>query len=204
MISRHAALREPLGTEGSVRVSPHDGSVASPRYALLPGDLRDAASLPALLSSSGLRRDTPTLVLLECVLSYLEPAEGDALFAWAASSFDASVVVVYDPIRPDTPFGQQMMRNVGARGCPLRGVAAAPTPEAAAARLAAAGWRRTEAADMGAAYERLVPAGERARAEAVEGLDEVEEWRLIQAHYALSLGVNDDGAHPILDGIGLK
>ena len=38
----------------------------------------------------------------------------------------ASAFVLYDPIGPDDPFGRQMLLNLDARGCPLRGITGAP------------------------------------------------------------------------------
>ena len=123
---------------------------------------------------------------------YMEPPQAAALLAWAARAFATAAVVVYDPTRPDDAFGKQMLLNLAARGCPLRGIGGAPDPEGAAARLRAAGWRLAAAADMHEVHRRFLAPAERAAAERREPLDELEEWVLIQRHYALALGINGD------------
>jgi tRNA wybutosine-synthesizing protein 4 len=130
-------------------------------------------------------------VVLECVLVYMDAPQAAALLASLAASLPTSAVIVYDPTRPDDAFGRQMQLNVAARGCPLRGIGGGATPGAHAARLRAAGWAVAAAADMHDVYRCFLEGPPRAAAERRELLDELEEWTLIQRHYALALGVND-------------
>jgi len=198
-IARVPALRDALGGAACVQDGP--ASITAPRYALRAADLRLPGALAAVLQAVGMVLEAPTFILLECVLVYMEPDQAAALLAWAAAAFPTAAVLVYDPTRPDDPFGTQMRLNLAARGCPLRGIASGATPAAHAARLLTAGWQRSEAADMLEVYERVIPQALRARAERCEWLDEVEEWVLIQRHYALALGVND--AAGLLQGLTL-
>jgi tRNA wybutosine-synthesizing protein 4 len=138
----------------------------------------------------------PTLVLLECVLVYMEPHQAAELLRWAAAALPTAAVLIYDPTRPHDAFGQQMLLNLAARGCPLVGIAGGAEPAAHAARLRSAGWARAAAADMDEVYRRFLEPGPRAAAERREMLDEIEEWTLIQRHYALALGVNDAAVRP--------
>jgi hypothetical protein len=104
----------------------------------------------------------PTLFVAECVLAYLEPEEARGLLEFvgrmAAAAAEeeggerasgggdqtdstaaaAAAVIAYDVVSPDDAFGRQMQANLAVRGCPMRGVAAAPDPPAQAARLRAA------------------------------------------------------------------
>ena len=94
-------------------------------------------------TSPGYDAEIPTLFLAECCLAYVEPEEAAAVIALAArlsSSAPAAAFVLYDPIGPDDAFGVQMGLNLRARGCPLRGVAGAPTLEAQRERFQARGW----------------------------------------------------------------
>ena len=138
-------------------------------------------------------RSLPTFILLECVLVYMQAEKASQLLAWAARSFPSAAVLVYDPTRPHDAFGLQMQKNLRARGCPFLSIASVADPEAHAHRLLACGWGRAEAADMRSVYRRLLEPRARAQAERAEMLDEVEEWHLMLAHYALALGVNDQG-----------
>jgi hypothetical protein len=121
----------------------------------------------------------------------MDAAQADALLSCLARALPTSAVVVYDPTRPDDAFGRQMQLNVAARGCPLRGIGGGATPGAHAARLRAAGWAVAAAADMHDVYRCFLEGPPRAAAERRELLDELEEWTLIQRHYALALGVSD-------------
>ncbi len=151
-------------------------------------------ALRALTPRSLLFCSLPTLVILECVLVYMEADAAAALLSWAARTFQTAAVLVYDPSRPNDAFGKQMQLNLAARGCPFRSIGAAADPQAHAARLRACGWSRTAAADMNAVYVHLLEPRARAAAEQREMLDELEEWRLMLAHYVLALGVNDPQA----------
>ena len=121
----------------------------------------------------------------------MEPQQAAELLRWAAAALPTAAVLIYDPTRPHDAFGQQMLLNPAARGCPLVGIAGGAEPAAHAARLRSAGWGRAAAADMDEVYRLFLEPGPRAAAERREMLDEVEEWTLIQRHYALALGIND-------------
>lgn len=165
-------------------------------YRLVSADLRDVSALDAAVRASGFDPALPTLFVAECCLVYVPPTEAAAVLSWAAavaSEAPASCVVLYDPIGPDDPFGRQMLINLEARGCPLIGIDGAPDLEAQRRRLRACGWEASGASDMNGVYaalSRAAPAEVR-RAERLEMLDELEEWRLIQGHYCVAWGVNE-------------
>lgn len=160
-------------------------------YALHAVDLRKTNELDDAIATAGMDTQRPTLVVLECVLAYLEAEEATAVLAWAARTFPTAAVVTYDPTRPDDAFGRQMLVNLNARGCPFRSIAAVSDPERHAARLRQCGWARAECCDMNAVYRHLLDPHSRRAAEQLEMLDELEEWTLMLAHYALALGVNE-------------
>jgi tRNA wybutosine-synthesizing protein 4 len=196
VIAARPELRAALaagGGPGDVAVDAPGGRITAPRYALLPGDLRDTDALLAALGAAGFDPSLPTYVLSECVLVYMDPAPAAALLARLASVLRTAVVVVYEQIRPDDAFGRQMVTNLEARGCPLRGLRSTPSLEAHAERLRAAGWAQAEALDMDAIYRGHLDPADKARIERLELFDEFEEWHMIQAHYAIAVGRNDPG-----------
>ena len=168
-------------------------------YRVVAADLRDVPSLDAAVRAAGFDPTLPTLVFSECCLVYLPTAAAAAVVRWAAeacSSSPASAYALYDPMRPDDAFGRQMLLNLEARGCPLLGIRGGADPDGHVARFRACGWTRAGCVDMNdahAAAARADPEGTR-RAERTEMLDELEEWRLIQAHYCVAWGTSGTGS----------
>lgn len=72
------------------------GSVLSPRYALLPVDLRRPDDLAGALEAAGLDLAAPTFVLAECVLVYLEPEESAGVVRWLGSHLAQAVMAIYE------------------------------------------------------------------------------------------------------------
>lgn len=211
--------------------------IVTKSYALLPCDLRALAPISTVIrkaqaeeeeakspstpssSSSGFSFDpsSPTLFISECVLVYLPPEAGnevlrDALALLTNDDDGAEgAIIVYDPCRPDTAFGQQMATNLRARGCELLGIGAARDPRGAAERLQRAKWEccgggEGSAADLRTVWERHLPATARARASQIEQLDELEEFNLIMEHYFLAVGVKKmrrKGGSGVLKGFGI-
>ncbi|KAK9824836.1 hypothetical protein WJX81_004800 [Elliptochloris bilobata] len=183
-------LRDRLGA--SAAVDAEAGIVSSERYSLLPADLREPEALAPALRAAGLDEAAPTFVLAECVLVYLAPEEGAALVRCLGALLRCAAFVLYEQIRPDDAFGQQMVRNLESRGCPLRGLPGTPDLEAQRRRFTDNAWQRAEAADMDIIHRCHLDPIDRQRAERLEIFDEFEEWHLIQAHYCIAVGINDD------------
>ena len=177
-------------------------------YRLVAADLRDVESLTASVSPH-LDPTLPTLVISECCLVYLEADEAEAVTKWAAEvtkQCEASAFVLYDPIRPDDPFGRQMMMNIESRGSPLRGIEGAKDPDGQVNRMKRCGFADAGAVDMNGTWDYLTRRDpvDVARITRLEMFDEIEEWRLIQAHYCIAWGVNQlDGGTQMLDAIKL-
>jgi tRNA wybutosine-synthesizing protein 4 len=177
-------------------------------YRLVAADLRDVESLTASVSPH-LDPTLPTLVISECCLVYLEADEAEAVTKWAAEvtkQCEASAFVLYDPIRPDDAFGRQMMMNIESRGSPLRGIEGAKDPDGQVNRMKRCGFADAGAVDMNGTWDYLTRRDpvDVARITRLEMFDEIEEWRLIQAHYCIAWGVNQlDGGTQMLDAIKL-
>lgn len=203
-IAAAPALREALaaGNPGgaAAEVDAAAGVVTSPAYRLFPADLRRLDQVDAALAAANADFAAPTLVIAECVLVYMPPAQSDALLAWLGARLACAAAVVYEQVNLDDAFGCQMATNLAARGCPLLGCV--PSLDAHAARLRDAGFPRAEARSMAAVYAQCLDPGERRRAERLEMFDEFEEWDLMQAHYALAVGVKAGGEGCPLGGFG--
>nr|XP_051678421.1 tRNA wybutosine-synthesizing protein 4 [Oryctolagus cuniculus] len=152
-------------------------------YRILGLDLRQLQRLDEALAGAGLGADSPTLLLAEAVLTYLEPDNAAALIAWAAQRFSDALFVIYEQMRPEDAFGQFMLQHFRQLNSPLHGLDRFPDVEAQRDRFLHAGWTACSAVDMNEFYQRFLPAQERQRMENLEPFDEFEEWHLKCAHY---------------------
>eukprot|EP00921_Rhytidocystis_pertsovi_P015411 GHVQ01024494.1.p1 GENE.GHVQ01024494.1~~GHVQ01024494.1.p1 ORF type:complete len:223 (-),score=24.52 GHVQ01024494.1:1251-1919(-) len=147
--------------------------------------------LDVKLRETGFNKSYPTLFVAECVLVYMAPSESDALIQWAANAVDVdSAMVVFEQINPSDAFGRTMVRNMEARGCSLLSLPKYPTIDSQHQRYTSLGWRRCSINDMNSIYDHLLTPQERSRIQRLEIFDEIEEWRLIQAHYIILVTAN--------------
>ena len=151
----------------------------------------------------------PTLLLSECCLAYLPAEQGDAIVSAVARAFPTVRILMYE-MTLGGPFGEQMMTNLRLRGCPP--VGAANSASALAERLRRCvneagdggdgddSWppwsssRSFDAVDMASAISRAMDAEDWRRVRTIEPLDEVEEFNLLQKHYALAWARRDGAA----------
>lgn len=152
-------------------------------YRILGADLRELQRLGEALDSAGLDSTSPTLLLAEAVLTYLEPSSAAALIAWAAQRFPDALFVIYEQMKPSDAFGQIMLQHFRRLHSPLHGLELFPDVEAQRQRFLQAGWTACSALDLNEFYRCLLPADERQRVETLEPFDEFEEWHLKCSHY---------------------
>mmetsp|Transcript_19858 Transcript_19858/g.34076 ORF Transcript_19858/g.34076 Transcript_19858/m.34076 type:complete len:94 (+) Transcript_19858:178-459(+) len=85
-----------------------------------------------------------------------------------------------------------MVENLKKRGCVLETVLKYPSLESQIQRYNDCHWSIANAKDMLSVYNNVLDASERKRIERLEFFDEIEEWRLIQAHYMVCLARNNE------------
>jgi hypothetical protein len=76
------------------------------QYKLIGADLCDLPLLASLLATAALDPSLPTLVLSECVLTYVGVDHTNALIAYFAKAFPASLFMTYEQIIPHDGFGE--------------------------------------------------------------------------------------------------
>ncbi|KAL1856676.1 carboxy methyl transferase for protein phosphatase 2A [Paecilomyces lecythidis] len=176
------------------------------------------------LSLQGVDTSLPTLLLSECCLIYLSPTEADGVVDYFTKTiFHASTnsgaatptqdspspasesptvplgIVIYEPIRPDDPFGKTMVSNLATRGIQLQTLHKYASLNAQRQRLHDHGFNTgQEVADVDFIWERWVSDAEKERVSGLEMLDEIEEWRLLAQHYCITWGWRED---PDSDGV---
>lgn len=155
-------------------------------YRVIAQDLADINSLQAALVDSGINFELPTLVLAECVLSYLDVRESDAVITWTARAFSNCVLVVYEQIYPSDGFGIVMLDHFAKLGSPLKSLHEYPDPPSLQRRYLSHGYEKCTCVGMNDFFAWLDD-GERKRIRSLEPFDEFEEWHEKCNHYVLAL-----------------
>lgn len=194
--------------ESQVTVSEAGDALHSPSYHIHPVDLRSlstcsdpAAALP------GVETGLPTLLISECCLVYLSPAEAEKVVAFfteglfgSGSASTPNVerdgaplgLIIYEPIRPNDAFGEVMVSNLAARGIQLQTLHKYASLEAQRTRFRDHGFRDGQAAgDIEFIWKSWVSEEEKGRVAGLEMLDEMEEWELLARHYCIAWGWRD-------------
>ena len=134
----------------------------------------------------------PTLLISECCLIYLSPAEADAVLEYFTRIFSSSVplaIAIYEPIRPNDAFGRTMVSNLTARGIQLQTLEKYANLAAQRDRLKRYGFSDgAEAADIDFIWRKWLLDKDRERVESLEWMDEVEEFTLFARHYCVAWG----------------
>ncbi|KAI9786275.1 MAG: carboxy methyl transferase for protein phosphatase 2A [Peltula sp. TS41687] len=178
-------------SSSSVQISADLTSLTSPSYNIHPIDLRTLhVSKPAL---PNLDPTLPTLLLSECCLIYLPPADADAILKHLTSDvFKPETplgMVIYEPIRPADAFGRVMVQNLARRGIVMQTLKRYGSLGRQRERLRVLGFETGQgAADVHFIWEEWVGEREKERVGRLEMLDEVEEWRLLAGHYCVAWG----------------
>ncbi|XP_054915968.1 tRNA wybutosine-synthesizing protein 4 isoform X2 [Poeciliopsis prolifica] len=183
LVTSNATLRGML--DPCLPPIPQPGPVymCSSQYRLLGVDVREESQTEEALSAAGLDWATPTLILSEVVLTYMETQKSDAVISWAAKRLPRSIFVMYEQIRPDDPFGRVMQDHFLKLNSTLHALQQYPDLSAQRQRFLDKGWERCVCVDMNAFYLGLVPQEERDRIETLEPFDEHEEWHQKCSHY---------------------
>ena len=161
-----------------------------PNYHITPLDLRDLSSKPldpSLLSN--VDTSVATLILSECCLIYLDPNTADSVVKYFTQHiFPASTplgLILYEPIRPNDPFGKVMVSNLAARGIVLQTLRKYGSLEAQSARMKVYGFDNCSGRDINDLWRTGTSEAEKARVAGLEMVDEVEEWEMLAAHYCV-------------------
>lgn len=191
------AIHTHLGPDNidSLLISSNGDSLYSPTYNVHPLDLRtlatdDPSSLPKLPNLSS---TTPTLLLSECCLIYLPPAQADAILQTLTNHIIPPTtplsLILYEPIHPHDSFGQVMVSNLAQRGIVLQTLHKYHSLAAQRTRLTDATFvDGQKGADVEWLFQKWLEQEEKDRVGKCEMLDEMEEWVLLGRHYAVCWG----------------
>ncbi|EJD07963.1 leucine carboxyl methyltransferase [Fomitiporia mediterranea MF3/22] len=198
-IKKHRELIEALGGEEQVSLANGGINLHSPIYHLLAADIRKPPSIslaPLLTTSTDgfsplLDPQVPTLLLFECVLAYMQPAESSALIAWFTNCFRQSAplgVIVYEMFGLEDSFGRVMKNNLKMRNVDLPGAESYTSFESLPRRFTEHGYKLSKARTLKDIRYTCLPADRVQSTMQLEMLDEIEELDLVLAHYAITWG----------------
>lgn len=179
-------------TSEKIRIESEGSSLHSSNYHIHPVDLRGIQHLSPH-SLPGLDPTLPSLIVSECCLCYLSPADASTVLNhFTAAVFPPATplaFVLYEPIRPFDPFGRTMVANLAARGIVLQTLQKYSSLAAQKERLRIHSFEAGQgAADVDFIWENWIDEQEKERVARVEMLDEVEEWRMLARHYCVAWG----------------
>lgn len=202
-----------FGTASStLQIALDKTSLASPAYHVHAVDLRNLASVVPQSSSAladdkrddesvttaesspltSIASNTPTLILAECCLTYLDTTVSGMLLRYFTRALIPEptplAIVLYEPINPHDAFGRTMRQNLSARGIALHGLQGTPTLVAHKERLHGVGFDKAQGLEIRQVWDQWISHDEKDRLRKVEGLDEEEEWMLLAGHYGIIWG----------------
>ena len=167
----------------------HDNKVNAPHYKLIAQDLKCTDKLIKQFQEFGIKESSPTFILSECLFCYMANSEAEKILTALNQFFKNDVIILnYEMIHPNDPFGKVMIENLEDRGCMLPGFIDVPDEKAQEKRMKDVGFTEVECINMNEAYYKRFDQKERERIEKIEIFDEFEEWTLLQSHYCLCLG----------------
>jgi O-methyltransferase involved in polyketide biosynthesis len=129
--------------------------VLGENYTLAACDISDLTQFKAIIDAHKIDLSLPTLFYSECVLSYIDADRVDDFVAYIGKSFDLAFLFDYEMYNPNDRFGQLMVKNFDARGCPLIGIRKYPDLKDQHVRYSQAGFKRTEVFTMQQMYQLL-------------------------------------------------
>lgn len=141
----------------------------------------------------GVDTSLPTLLISECCLTYLSPHDADGVVDYFSKTLFPPTtplgIIIYEPIRPDDPFGKIMVLNLAARGIHLQTLHKYSSLSAQRQRLLDHAFQTGQGAvDIDFIWNNWISASEKDRVATLEMLDEIEEWRLLAQHYCVVWG----------------
>eukprot|EP01102_Stenamoeba_stenopodia_P004298 TRINITY_DN14620_c0_g1_i1.p1 TRINITY_DN14620_c0_g1~~TRINITY_DN14620_c0_g1_i1.p1 ORF type:complete len:344 (+),score=84.91 TRINITY_DN14620_c0_g1_i1:102-1133(+) len=186
--SNHLLLDDSYKTDASKT------TIHSSVYHLMSVDIARENDLRTALNSVLSHQDyqAKTLIIAECVLTYLSPDDSDGLIRWLASSFDQSAIFVMEPISAGTLFEESKEKLMEHRCPPFRGLKAYPTIESHQVRYRSWGWQQVEVKSLLEMYQSHFSTEQQEKTTRLPDMDEETrlEFEKLLMHYCLVLANN--------------
>lgn len=158
-------------------------------YLFHPIDLRhmDEDAVP-----DGVLPHLPTLLISECCLCYLDVEQARRVIRTFTKAIPTIGIAIYEPVNPTSDFGRVMFQNLASRNLKMPTVHTYTSLQSQRDRLKDAGfWQMQDAATILWIWQNWIAKGEKERIDALEMLDELEEWELLAEHYTIAWGYRE-------------
>ena len=168
-----------------------EDGIVDDNFVLFACDLADQVRLDARLSKFGFDFSLPTVILSECVITYMQEKDSTSLIKFLASKLAHASFIVYEQIRPSDAFGQFMVEHFKNIGSPIKGVHKYSSTRAHEMRYRDSGWRHSTSKTLTDVFHSL-DKEEVERIRNLEPFDEYEEFFLKMSHYLVVCASNGD------------
>jgi tRNA wybutosine-synthesizing protein 4 len=113
-----------------------------------------------------------------------------------------AMFTLYEQIKPDDAFGKMMLKNLSQRSIDLKGIHAFPDLEYQVDRFKLC-WDDAKAVDINTIHDKYLDRQDLVRIGRLEILDELEEWRLLSAHYCVAWAYKSRDMKDAFSKVGL-
>ena len=201
LIKKSTTLKELLNLDGDSKVE--KGNLLSKDYFLFECDITDNSAIDAKLCEiPNFDFTVPTIVLAECLLVYLKKETSYSILKNFTTIFKNIILLEYDLIGANDEFGKEMIHNLlEKRDIKLYGYEDVPDVHSQIERLKKTGFNQVEAYNMLEYYTNFLDINEKKRIEALEFVDEFEEWNLLQSHSCFGYGLKVEEKYSYLADI---
>ena len=165
--------------------------IVDENFILFACDLADQKKLNTSLLNYKFDFNLPTVILSECVITYMEEKDSTNLIKFLASKLPHASFIVYEQIRPSDGFGQFMVEHFKTIGSPIKGVHKYFDTKRQARRYKDCGWQECRTKTLTEVWNSF-DKEEINRIKSLEQFDEYEEFLLKTSHYLVVCASNGE------------
>ena len=165
--------------------------IVDENFILFACDLADQEKLNTSLLNYNFDFNLPTVILSECVITYMEERDSTNLIKFLASKLPHASFIVYEQIRPSDGFGEFMVEHFKTIGSPIKGVHKYSDTKCQTRRYKDCGWQHCQTRTLTQVWDSF-DQEEINRIKTLEPFDEYEEFVLKTSHYLVVCASNGD------------
>ena len=183
-VARKTKLIEKSGKCRQLLKNPQfsESGIISETFKLFACDLANQDELQKKLENVKFDFIKPTVILSECVITYMEERDSTNLIKFLATHLHHAAFFVYEQIRPSDAFGKFMVAHFQKIGSPIKGIHKYFNCREHELRYLDCGWETCSSITLADVFNNLDD-DEKQRIRDIELFDEYEEFLLKSSHY---------------------